>query len=429
MTTEYGKGDTEWFVRDRFGMFIHWGLYSMAARHEWVKHNEKISDNDYQNYFDLFDPDLFNPQEWARSARQAGMKYVVITTKHHEGFCLWDSKYTDYKATNTPCGKDLLREIVEAFRSEGLRVGFYYSLIDWHHPDFTVDRLHPDRDRPEVRATNKERSMKRYAEYMRNQVEELLTEFGKIDILWFDFSYPGEDGKSGEDWESEKMIRMIRRRQPGIIVNNRLDLPGVGDVTTPEQYVPAAPVRDADGHLTIWEGCQTFSGSWGYHRDENTWKTPEMMVQMLVNHVCRDGNLLLNVGPTARGLFDERAKAALEAMGRWMTCHSKSIYNCKPAPEWVGEAPPDCRFTYNPDTNRLYLHIFAWQFKYIHLAGLAGKVKYAQLLNDASEVVIRAADKYICNGLDNADREKAITLELPIRKNDTVVPVVELILN
>ncbi len=143
-------GDTGWFVHDRFGMFIHWGLYALPARHEWVKHLEKISDEDYQKYFDFFDPDLYDPKAWAKAAREAGMKYFVITAKHHEGFCLWDTQFTDYKVTNTPCGKDLLTPLVEAMRAEGLRVGFYYSLIDWHHPDFTIDGIHSMRDHPDA---------------------------------------------------------------------------------------------------------------------------------------------------------------------------------------------------------------------------------------------------------------------------------------
>ncbi|HEY0072914.1 MAG TPA: alpha-L-fucosidase, partial [Abditibacteriaceae bacterium] len=148
------KGDTAWFVHDRFGMFIHWGLYALPARHEWVKNYERITDEDYQKYFHFFDPDLYDPQAWARAAREAGMKYFVITAKHHEGFCLWDSQFTDYKVTNTPYGKDLLTPLVEAMRSEGLRVGFYYSLIDWHHPDFTIDGVHPMRDHPDALKLN-----------------------------------------------------------------------------------------------------------------------------------------------------------------------------------------------------------------------------------------------------------------------------------
>ena len=267
---KFGSGDTSWFVRERFGMFIHWGLYSMPARHEWVRHNEKITNEEYQKYFEHFNPDLFNPKEWAKAAREAGMRYFVITTKHHEGFCMWDSKYTDYKVTNTPCGRDLLREVVDAFRAEGIHVGFYYSLIDWHHPDFIIDnRIGPYRElsEEERRKMNEGRDMKRYARYMRDQVRELLTEYGKIDILWFDFSYPAPDGnpehgKGHNEWESEELVKMIRSIQPDIILDNRLDLPDEGDIHTPEQYTPREGLRDKDGNPIVWEGCQTFSGSW-----------------------------------------------------------------------------------------------------------------------------------------------------------------------
>ncbi|TCL77349.1 alpha-L-fucosidase-like protein [Curtobacterium sp. PhB128] len=179
-TATDASGLPAWFTHDRFGMFIHWGLYALPARHEWVKNRERITDADYQKYFDHFDPDLFDAADWARRAREAGMKYVVLTTKHHEGFCLWDSKLTDYKSTNTPFGRDIVREFVDAVRAEGLRVGFYHSLIDWHHPDFTVDGVHPRRDDSpeEIEAFNQGRDMSRYREYLHGQVEELLTDYG-----------------------------------------------------------------------------------------------------------------------------------------------------------------------------------------------------------------------------------------------------------
>ncbi|MDP6491638.1 MAG: alpha-L-fucosidase [Kiritimatiellia bacterium] len=419
--------DTKWFQESRFGMFIHWGLYSQAARHEWVKNRECITSEDYQKYFDIFDPDLYDPRAWARAAREAGMKYFVITTKHHEGFCLWDSKHTDYKATNTPCGKDLLKEMVDAFRAEGLRVGFYYSLIDWHHPEFPVDRIHPQRDDEDFREKTKERDVKQYAAYMREQVRELLTDFGQIDILWFDFSYPGDDGKGHEEWESEELVKMIRELQPSIMINNRLDLPGVGDLVTPEQYVPSEAPKDEHGNPAVWEGCQTFSGSWGYHRDEATWKSVPMLIQMLINHVSRGGNLLLNVGPTARGEFDVRALNSLSGMGEWMKQHSRAIYGCTQAPEEF-EAPLDCRYTWNPETNRLYCHIFAWPFRALHLPGMQGKIKYAQLLNDASEIKFRDAQVDVHANLNASTPQGAVTLVLPPVKPDVEVPVVELFL-
>ena len=401
----------------------------MPGRHEWIRNYEEIPNEDYEKYFEQFNPDLFNPKEWAKAAREAGMKYFVITTKHHEGFCMWDSKYTDYKVTNTPCGRDLLREIVDAFRAEGLKVGFYHSLIDWHHPDFTVDNVHPLRNRPDRAKLNEGRDMARYREYLHNQVRELLTEFGKIDIIWFDFSYPqwGEDGKGHADWDSEGLVRMIRELQPGIMINNRLDLPGGGDVITPEQNTPDDPVTDENGNPVVWEGCQTFSGSWGYHRDELTWKSVKQCIDMLINHVCRNGNLLMNVGPTSRGYIDHRAMERLKAYAEWMKYHSRSIYGCGMAEGLV--EPRDCRYTYNRETNRLYLHIMNWPFKHIHLKGLSGKVKYAQFLHDGSEVKMRdSANAQVHVSLSHKTPAGAVTVDLPVVKPAVEVPVIELIL-
>jgi alpha-L-fucosidase len=414
--------DTGWFVRDRFGMFIHWGLYALGARHEWLKNRERLTDERYQRYFEHFDPDLYDPKKWARAAKNAGMKYFVVTSKHHEGFCLWDSEHTDYQATRTPCKQDLLAPMVEAFREEGLKVGFYYSLLDWHHPDYPVDRCHPRRDDAEFREKTAARDVRKYAEYMRNQVTELLTRFGKIDILWFDFSFPGEDGKGRDDWESQKLFDLIRDLAPEVLIDNRLDLPGSGDFVTPEQFMPEKGLLDDDGNPVVWEGCQTFSGSWGYHRDESTWKSVDMLVQMLVDHVSKNGNMLLNVGPTARGEFDARALERLEGMGKWMQRHSRAIYGCGAS---QFDPPRDCRYTQNG--KRLYLHAFAWPLKSIHLPGLAGKVEYAQLLNDGSEIFFREAstDKPHLKAQTPAG---AITLDIPTVRPDVAVPVVELFL-
>ncbi|MEI6502333.1 MAG: alpha-L-fucosidase, partial [Armatimonadota bacterium] len=231
-------GKTDWFVNDRFGMFIHWGIYALAARHEWVKSQEKITDADYQRYFDHFYPDLYDPVQWARDAKAAGMKYFVITTKHHDGFCLWDSQQTDYKATNTPWGKDLLAPMVEAFRNEGLKVGLYHSLIDWHHPEFCSDMIHPRRDDEEYKARDADRDIAKYADYLHKQAEELTTQFGKVDIMWFDYSYTtyGPGGKGKDDWQSEKLLQIIRSHQPDVIVNNRTEI--TQDIHTPEETQP-----------------------------------------------------------------------------------------------------------------------------------------------------------------------------------------------
>jgi len=405
-------GKTDWFVQDRFGLFIHWGVYALPARHEWVKNREKIPDELYQRYFEHFDPDLYDPRAWARAARAAGMKYFVITTKHHDGFCLWDSALTDYKATNTPAGRDLIRPMLDAFREEGLKVGLYHSLIDWHHPEFPIDGLHPQRDEVAIRDREAGRQIEKYAQYLRGQVRELLTQYGKIDILWFDFSYSGSDwgwskGKGKEDWQSEKLLAMVRELMPDVIVDDRLEIGG--DIKTPEQYQPREWVK-VDGKPVVWEACQTLNGSWGYDRDNLDWKPVSMLVQMLVDSVSKGGNLLLNVGPTGRGEFDPRALATLAGIGEWMRLHNRSIYGAT-ASDFA--PPPDCRYTQRG--NRLYLHLFAWPFRHVHLEGLAGKVAYAQLLNDASEIRVQ-------------ENDSALTLTLPIQQPAVAVPVVELFL-
>jgi alpha-L-fucosidase len=424
---EFPHGDLSWFTHDRFGMFIHWGLYSLPARHEWVRNFERITVEDYQKYFEHFDPDLYDPREWARVAKAAGMKYFVITTKHHEGFCLWDTEFTDYKVTNTPYGRDLIRPMVEAFRAEGLKVGFYHSVIDWHHPDYPVDRNHPMRDNQEFRQREAGRDVRKYADYLYNQVHELLTGYGKIDYLFFDFSFPGPDGKGHDDWQSERLLQMVRETQPGILVNDRLDLldtPGGWDFRTPEQFAARGWVT-VNGEKVPWETCQTFSGSWGYHRDEATWKSVPQLVGMLIDSVSKGGNLLLNVGPTGRGEFDQRALDRLAGMGEWLRRHGRSIYGCTQAPEEF-TVPEGCKLTYNPETNRLYVHVLTWPIRELHLDGYAGKVAYAQLLNDASEV--RFAQRSDFQEQFEGIGSQTLTLELPVVKPDVTVPVVELFL-
>lgn len=412
----------KWWTDARFGMFIHWGLYSMPARHEWVKNRERMTNEQYQKYFELFNPDLYNPKEWARMAREAGMKYVVLTAKHHEGFCLFDSKYTDYKSTNTPVKKDLIKEFVEAFRAEGLKVGFYYSLIDWHHPDYTIDRNHPQRQESdaEYERLNKGKDMNKYREYMKNQVRELLTNYGEISIMWFDFSFPGKNGKGRDDWDSENLLKLARSLQPGIIVDDRLDLrdvEGGWDFTTPEQYkVEKWP--EVNGKRVPWETCQTFSGSWGYYRDETTWKSTAQLLELLIESVSKGGNLLLNVGPTARGTFDYRAQERLKAMGEWMKVNSRSIYGCTEAPAGI-TAPPNTLLTYNPSTNRLYIHLLVYPLGRLTITDMADKVKYVQFLHDASEVSMSTPREGNKNDL---------SLSLPVLKPPVEIPVLEVCL-
>lgn len=426
----------KWWTEARFGMFIHWGTYALAARHEWVKNNEHIVDEAYQKYFDNFNPDLYAPRDWARAAKAAGMKYFVITTKHHEGFCLWETQFTDYKATKTPYGKDLIRPIVDAMRAEGLKVGFYYSLLDWHHPDYTVDRNHPMAANAEYREKAKARDMAKYREYLFNQVRELMTQFGTIDCLFMDFSFPGKDGKGRADWDSEKLLKMIRELQPNIIINDRLDLldvPGGWDFRTPEQFMPREWVK-MNGKKVPWETCQTFSGSWGYYRDEPTWKSVRQLIVMLIETVGKGGNLLLNVGPTARGAFDDRAVERLNGIGDWMKLHGRSIYACTEAPAGF-PLPSNCLLTYNAQTKRLYVHVLEWPMGVLRLEGFGGKVKYAQLLNDASEIRFTdegpsgdTSDIGFMPGGNKDTAGKAVVLRLPVLQPKVTVPVIELLL-
>lgn len=428
-TPEEKEERLAWWTNDRFGMFIHWGTYALAGRHEWVKRNEKMTNEEYQKYFDHFNPDLYDPAEWAKMAKAAGMKYAVITSKHHEGFTLFDSEFTDYKITNTQYGKDALKEWVEAFRAEGLKVGFYYSVIDWHHPDYTVDKYHPQnvKTQKEYDKLNKGRDMDVYREYVKNQVTELLTNYGKIDILWLDFSFPGQFGKTHEDWNSVELVKLVRKLQPEIILNDRLDLEdyaGGWDFITPEQY----KVKDwpeVNGQKVPWETCQTFSGSWGYYRDELNWKNNKQLLGLLIESVSKGGNLLLNVGPTGRGAIDYRAENALDKMGQWMKYNSRSIYGCTQAPDEF-QAPANSLLTYNPTTNRLYIHLLDYPLENLTMKGMEGKIEYAQFLHDASE--IKVSGKLKGHGARLGLDEGEVNLVLPVNMPNVEIPVIELFL-
>lgn len=433
-----------WWTHDRFGMFIHFGLYAIPARGEWIKKIETIPEPKYRLYFENFNPDRFDARAWAKAARAAGMKYAVLTAKHHEGFCLWDTKFTDYKITNTAFKRDLAKEFVAAFRAEGLRVGFYYSLIDWHHPDFTVDSKHPrrpkwandcgtfgdaDRDYPEL---NKGRDMARYRQYMKDQVRELLTGYGPIDILWFDFTYEGEHGKSAADWDSEGLLRLVRSLQPQVIVNNRL---GLGETTadgwdfvTPEQFrVKEWPT--VCGARVPWETCQTFSGSWGYARDEMTWKDTPELVQLLADTVSKGGNLIMNVGPTARGRFDARALARLAAVGAWMDDNGRAVYGCTQAPARF-TPPENTVLTCNPLTKRLYIHLLAWPGQRLSCA-FPEEVSFASFLHDGSEVELERHGAEVSHSqkMYRTGCEGVSYFKLPAMKPAAVQPVIEVVLN
>ena len=407
-----------WWTEARFGMFIHFGLYALPARHEWLKSLARIPDTKYDEYFRNFNPSQFDAKKWAKAAKDAGMKYAVLTTRHHEGFSLFDTKFSDYKITNTPFGRDLVREFVEAFRAEGLRVGFYYSLVDWHHPDYTVDRCHPLRindnpwapveDADDYSEINAGKDMAKYRAFMKNQITELLSNYGKIDIIWYDFSFPEANGKTRDDWDSVGILKLTKKLQPEIIIDNRLDLADYEDgwdFATPEQNREAKPVT-VNGREVPWETCQTFSGSWGYARDERSWKSVPQCLEQLIFTVANGGNVIMNVGPDGRGNFDYRALDRLAGYGKWMQANGESIYGCTRAPAEF-KAPANTILTWNPETRKLYMHVLFWQFGEMPIA-FADKVAYAQLLNDKSEL-----------GLTRG------RLRLPVEKPPVEIPVVE----
>jgi len=423
-----------WWSDARFGMFIHFGLYSVLGRHEWVQRNEKIRPEEYESrYMPRFNPDCYDAREWVSRAKAAGMKYIVLTTKHHEGFCMWDTQTTDFKITKTKFGRDVVREYVDACREAGIRVGLYYSIIDWHNPDFFIDAIHPLSlilGKEKTAEANKSRDMAKYRDYMMHQVKELLTGYGKIDILFMDYTYPGyhEQGMNGcEDFHSEELLSLVRKLQPQIIVNDRLgleDVVGGWDIKTPEQIiVPECPTFN--GEDVYWETCQTFSGSWGYHRDEETWKSPRQLLDILIDSVSKKGNLLLNVGPTARGRFDDRACERLDVMGKWMSANGRAIYGCTAAPvEFRKQCPEGCKMTYNPKMKTLYLHVFEWPIKVLPIV-FSEKIAYAQFLHDGSEVLIKQP-KHVSGELRT---DVPASLMLPVRKPNEEIPVIEMFLN
>ena len=384
----------EWFKRARFGMFIHWGLYAVPARGEWVRSVERISVEDYQQYFDEFNPVDYDPRKWARACKQAGMQYAVLTAKHHDGFCLFDSKLTDYNSVKC-CGRDLVREYLDAFRAEGIRVGLYYSIIDWHHPDFPHygDKQHPMRDNPAYK--DYKYDFDKYLEYMHGQIKELCTNYGKIDIFWFDFSY---DDMRGEKWKATELVRMIRSYQPDVLMDNRLEVSGesfgslatqnpteyCGDFVSPEQIIPPEGVVDDMGKPVVWESCITMNNNWGYNSRDNHFKTADIVIKKLVECVSKGGNMLINMGPDARGNIPAQSLEILEKVGNWMHANGEAIYNCGrselPRPDYG-------RITQNGKD--IYFHVNEPQIGFVPLVGIkAEDVKCIRLLKDGSEMKI-----------------------------------------
>lgn len=377
------------FQADRFGMFIHFGAYSASGRSEWLRSHEEMDVETYQQYIDLFNPQPGCARQWARLAKEAGMKYGVLTAKHHDGFCLFDSRHTDYSTART-IGRDLVAEFVEAFRAEGLKVGLYYSTIDWHHPDYPHygDLLHPLRRDESLKGASHE--VKNYVKFLHDQVCELLSGYGKIDIMWFDFSYnnapeSGLPAMKGPTWEAEELVRKIKELQPGILINNRLGsnggmmeadpAPYAGDFTSPEQLVPPKGLKNAAGEPIPWESCMTLTSSWSYSRNHH--KTAKVLVRALIECISKGGNLLLNAGPNAKGIIPAPSAKVLREMGDWLRDNGEGIFGCGPSslpkPDWG---------LLTAKGDKLYAHILEPVIGPVPLVGLEGKVKGAKLLSD-----------------------------------------------
>ena len=374
-------------MEKRFGMFIHWGLYAIparATRSEWIRSVDCVSNEEYQLYFDIFNPTDYDPRKWAKLAKAAGMKYAVLTAKHHDGFCLFDSALTDYKSTNTPIGKDLVKEYVEAFRAEGIMVGLYYSLLDWHHPDYPAydDPHHPMRGNEAYKHQGEH--FERYIEYMHGQVKELLTNYGKIDILWFDFHY---NEMTGEKWEATKLVKMAREINPDLIIDDRIGgdikvkepVYYAGDFGSPEQMIPANGVCDYRGNPIPWETCMTLNDNWGYSQRDMNYKSPKHVIRMLTECASKGGNLILNVGPDARGNIPKKSIEILTQVGEWMRLNGESIYGCGiakyPKPEWGRITKGD---------KAVYLHVIDLNQDTIAMPNFPYKVKMATRLSDGS---------------------------------------------
>lgn len=385
----------DWFRKARFGMFIHWGLYSIPGRGEWVRSNEQMPEADYMPFFREFSAPDFDPKAWARTARAAGMRYVVMTAKHHDGFCLFDSALTEFKSTNTPFGRDAVAEFVEAVRGEGLKVGLYFSLIDWHHPDYPHygDRYHPMRENPAY--SNENREFDRYLDYLHGQVREICSNYGKLDLLWFDFGY---DHLRGEAWRGTELVSMVRALQPDVVMDNRIEVSGEGfgslyqcaptpyhgDFVTPEKMIPPRGLRDVQGNPLVWEACITMNNNWGYCGTDHCYKPAPLLIKKLVECVSKGGNMILNVGPDGRGNIPPESLEILTQMGAWMAKNGESIYGCGPA---ALEKPEYGRVTARGD--RLYFHIYENTLGPLPLMGLRKEnIRGLRLLATGQEVPI-----------------------------------------
>ena len=374
----------KWFHEARFGMFIHWGLYAIPARGEWVMHVEQIPPDEYALLAQQFNPKKFDADSWVALAKRAGMKYMVLTTRHHDGFCLFDSKVSNFTSVKTAARRDFVAEYVKAARRGGMKVGFYYSLLDWRWPAYFAG---PEKD---------PRGWAKFVKYVHAQVRELCTQYGKIDVLWYDGGWPYD----AEAWQSRKLNALVRKLQPQIIINNRSQLPE--DIDTPEQHVSASAAGRA------WESCMTIGDScgWGYIRHNPNMKTATQLIQHLVTATAGAGNYLLNVGPRPDGTIQREFVTRLEQIGDWMKVHGESIYGSERCPFGGGMIG-----TTTGKGNTAYLHAFRWPGEEACIAGVRRKVKSARVLATKQRAQVeQKGERLFIRGLPKnpPDRDDAV---------------------
>jgi alpha-L-fucosidase len=384
-----------WFRAARFGMFVHWGLYSQVGRHEWVMNLERIPVAEYDNLADTWNPRPNAAREWAKLAKQAGMRYIVMTTKHHEGFCLFNTKQTDFNAVQRGPKRDLVAEFVEAARAEGLKVGFYYSLMDWHHPDGVACRTD-------------EAARRRFVDFTHNIVRELMTNYGKIDLLWYDVNWP----LTAEGWESARLNSMVRSLQPHIVINDRSGLPE--DFGTPEQNI----IPEHGGRM--WEACMTFNDAWGYTPIDTHFKSTWTVLGMLREVASGGGNLLLNIGPSPAGDVPAPCVKSLKQVGRWLKTYGPSVYDATDRwvaltrnKNWTWLNQPACDFTLNG--SKIYVHVNRWTGTTLAIGAIENKVLAARILGGPQVEFSQAGGRLILSGLpEKAPHPLVTVIELEV---------------
>lgn len=423
----------KWWKDARFGLFIHWGLYSVPAgvwkgdttHAEWIRTTAKIPIHEYEKFVQQFDPEKFNAEEWVKLAKAAGMKYIVITSKHHDGFCMFNTSQTDFDIMSTPFHRDVMKELSEACKKEGIQLCFYHSIMDWHHPDYLPRRAW-EKDRPTAGA-----NFENYISYLKSELKELLTNYGKIGVLWF-------DGEWENTWTHERgkdLYEYVRSLQPSIIINNRVDVGRegmegltkeggfVGDFGTPEQEIPATGIPGAD-----WESCMTMNNNWGYNSHDNHWKSSEDLVRKLIDIASKGGNFLLNIGPTSEGVFPQPAIDRLKDIGSWMSKNSESIYATKASPF---KTLPWGRCTQKPVTGgtRLYLHIFDWPADgKLVLPGLGSQVTNCYSLADKIKLkTTRSEGNYVIDVSKIAKQDYATVVVVDIKGTPIIYDAPEII--